>query len=325
MARPNFDVQVSAVRQLTDRVREFQLTRVDGSPLPSYAAGSHIALHTVSPERGLIVRHYSLVGGATLDDDARHTYRIAVQREDHARGSAHIHATFEVGTRLRVGPPVNNFPLDRRDQNVLLIAGGIGITPIFSMVRSLARRRCDYRVFYAGREAAGMAYRGELAQLAGERVRFHHSDAQGTPDLQALLRAQPAGTAVYVCGPKPMIDATHEAAAALGWAPERVRSERFTAAISGDARPFSVHLQRTGKTVQVGSDVSILDALLAEGVPVLWDCRRGECGLCPLPVLKAEGGIEHHDHYLTPEEKAADESLCICVSRARGPSLVLDA
>ncbi|MGQ3180274.1 MAG: 2Fe-2S iron-sulfur cluster-binding protein, partial [Blastomonas fulva] len=80
-----------------------------------------------------------------------------------------------------------------------------------------------------------------------------------------------------------------------------------------------------GKTVQVGSDVSILDALLAEGVPVLWDCRRGECGLCPLPVVKAEGGIEHHDHYLTPEEKAADESLCICVSRARGPSLVLDA
>lgn len=100
-----------------------------------------------------------------------------------------------------------------------------------------------------------------------------------------------------------MIDATHAAAAQLGWAPERVRSEKFTAAISGDASPFTVHLQRSGKTVQVGSDVSILDALIADGVSVLWDCRRGECGLCPLPVIEAQGGIEHHDHYLTAEEK----------------------
>lgn len=325
MARPNFNVKVAAVRQLTDRVREFLLTSVDRSPLPSYSAGSHIALHTVSPERGLIVRHYSLVGGADLQDDARNTYRIAVQREDHARGSAHIHASFELGTTLQIGPPTNNFPLDRREQNVLLIAGGIGITPIFSMVRSLARRRVNFRVFFAGRQAAGMAYHEELQQLAGDRVRFHYSDTQGQPDLKALLRAQPEGTSVYVCGPKPMIDATHAAAAAIGWAPERVRSEMFTAAISGDAKPFTVRLQRSGKTVQVGSDVSILDALLAEGVPVLYDCRRGECGLCPLSVVKAEGGIEHQDHYLTEEEKATDQTLCICVSRARGSELVLDA
>lgn len=325
MARPNFNVQVASVRQLTDRVREFLLTSVDGRPLPSYSAGSHIALHTVSPERGLIVRHYSLVGGDSLQDDARNTYRIAVQREDHARGSAHIHATFELGTKLQIGPPINNFPLDRRDQNVLLIAGGIGITPIFSMARSLHRRRCNYRVFYAGRSGETLAYRSELAKLAGDRVSFHHSDSEGHPDIEALLRNQPEGTRVYVCGPRPMIDATHTAAAQLGWAPERVRSEMFTAAISGDASPFTVHLQRSGKTVQVGSDVSILDALIADGVPVLWDCRRGECGLCPLPVIEAHGGIEHHDHYLTTEEKESDETLCICVSRTRGSRLVLDA
>lgn len=325
MARPDFDVQVTAVRQLSDRVREYLLSTVNGSPLPSYSAGSHVALRTVSPERGLIVRHYSLVGGGNLQDDARNTYRIAVQREDHARGSAHIHATFEVGTRLQIGPPINNFPLDRRDQNVLLIAGGIGITPIFSMARSLQRRRCDYRVFYAGRRAAGMAYRAELAELAGERAVFHSSDTQGHPDIEALLRRQPEGTCVYVCGPQSMIEATHAAAARLGWPPERVRSEMFTAAISGEAKPFVVELKRSGKTVEVGSDVSILDALLADGVPLLWDCRRGECGLCPLPVVSAEGGIEHHDHYLTAEEKASDETLCICVSRARGHRLVLDA
>lgn len=325
MARPNFEVKVSAVRQLTDRVREYLLTSANGSPLPSYAAGSHVALHTMSPERGLIVRHYSLIGGATLDDDSRDTYRIAVQREDHARGSAHIHASFEVGTKLQIGPPVNNFPLDWRDQNVLLIAGGIGITPIFSMARSLERRRCDYRVFYAGRCEAGMAYHGELNQLGGSRVTFHHGDSQGHPDIEALLRSQPDGTNVYVCGPTPMIDATHEAAARIGWAPQRVRSEMFSASVSGDARPFTVFLKRSNRTVQVGSDTSVLDALLADGVPVLWDCRRGECGLCPLPVVSADCGIEHHDHYLSAEEKATDETLCICVSRARGRTLVLDA
>jgi len=325
MARPNFDVQVSAVRQLTDRVREYLLTSLDGSPLPAYSAGSHVALQTVSPERGLIVRHYSLVGGSSLEDDASHTYRIAVQRQEPARGSAHIHAAFQVGTGLRIGPPINNFPLDRRDHNVLLIAGGIGITPIFSMVRSLVRRRCDYRVLYAGRQAAAMAYHDELSRLAGKRARFHYSDSQGQADIEALLRSQPEGTRVYVCGPKLMIDATHAAAARLGWAPERTHSELFTASISGDAKSFTVFLRRSGKTVRVGSDVSVLDALLAEGVPVLWDCRRGECGLCPLLVVSAEGGIEHHDHYLSPEEKASDQTLCICVSRARGAHLVLDA
>lgn len=324
MARPDFHVQVSAVRQLTARVREYLLTSVDGAPLPAYAAGAHVALHMASPERGPIVRHYSLVGGTGLDDDARNTYRIAVQREDHARGSAHVHATFVVGTRLHVGPPVNNFPLDRRDHDVLLIAGGIGITPILSMARSLKRRGRDWRVFYAGREAGGMAYHDELRELCGARAHFHYSDAQGQPNLRELLRGQPEGCSAYVCGPAPMIEATHAAAAELGWAPERVHSEIFTAAIGADAQPFAVHLRRTGKTVQVSRDASVLDALLAEGVPVLWDCRRGECGLCAQNVISAEGGLEHRDRYLSDEEKTAGETMCICVSRACGSNLVLD-
>lgn len=325
MAQGNFDVVVTGIRQLTPRVREYLLRSVDGSPLPDYSAGAHVAVHTVSAERGLIVRHYSLVGGCGLDDEARNTYRIAVQRADHSRGSAHIHASFQVGTRLAIGPPVNNFPLDRRDQRVLLLAGGIGVTPIFSMARSLARRRRSFEVIYAGREASAMAYHDELAQLAGERVRFHYSESQGHPDLEAWLRAQPDETTVYVCGPARMIDATHAAAARLGWKPDRVRSELFGAGFSGHATPFDVHLKRTGRTVHVGADVSILDALLADGVPVLWDCRRGECGLCPLPVVSADSEIEHHDRYLSAEERASNETLCICVSRTRGTQLVLDA
>lgn len=325
MAQGNFNVVVAGIRQLTPRVREYVLRSVDGKPLPDYSAGAHVAVHTRSAERGPIVRHYSLVGGTDLQDDPRNTYRIAVQREDHARGSAHIHTTFQNGTPLQIGPPVNNFPLDRRDTEVLLLAGGIGITPIFSMARSLARRHRSFRVVFAGRNAESMAYREELAQLAGDRARFHTSDTQGTLDLEALLAGEPEGTTVHICGPAKMIEATQAAAVRLHWAAGRVRSEMFGAGITGVAAPFKVRLQRTGRTVQVGADVSILDALMAEGIPVLWDCRRGECGLCPLPVLSSDGPLQHHDRYLSEEEKTSGDTLCICVSRTRGNELVLDA
>lgn len=325
MARGNFDVYVAGIRQLTPRVREYLLRSVDEKPLPDYSAGAHVAVHTVSAERGLIVRHYSLVGGTHTQDDPRNTYRIAVQREDHARGSSHIHETFQEGTRLQIGPPVNNFPLDRRDPHVLLIAGGIGITPIFSMARSLARRHRSFAAIYAGRNEQAMAYREELMRLAGTNGTCHYSDSQGNPAPESWLRAQPEGTVVYICGPTRMIEAVRDAACRLGWPAGRIHTETFGAGFSGHATPFDVKLQRSGRTIRVGADVSILDALLASGVPVLWDCRRGECGLCPLPVASSDGAIEHHDRYLSAEEKAANESLCICVSRTRGTELVLDA
>ncbi|QGZ66761.1 PDR/VanB family oxidoreductase [Paraburkholderia acidisoli] len=338
MARSNFPVEVTRVRQLTPRVREYLLTSVDGRPLPEYGPGAHVAVHTVSPERGLIVRHYSLVGGGGIGesgqrgedgDDPRHTYRIAVQKDSERRGSAHIHRSFEPGLRIEIGPPTNNFPLERTSAPVLLLAGGIGITPIFSMARSLARRHRPFRVVYAGRNRHEMAYHDELARLAGNATTnaatFHYSDTAGQLDLAALLGAQAAGTLVYVCGPAGMVDATHAAGSALGWDAARIRSERFGAQRPAAARAFDVHLRRSGRTVHVSEDASILDALNAAGVPVLWDCRRGECGLCPLAVVERDGPLEHHDRYLTDEDKAAGDTLCICVSRTCGTALTLDA
>lgn len=325
MASKYIDVVVAGIRTLTPRIREYLLAAADGRPLPRYEPGAHVALHMVSDTRGPIVRHYSLIGGLAGEDDPRHVYRIAVQREDRARGSAFIHDTFEPGTRLRISPPVNDFPLDRRDASTLLIAGGIGVTPIVSMTRSLARRGCRYSVVYAGRNAASMAYRDTLARLAGDRVRFHHSDEEGVLDLRGLLASQPEDTRAYVCGPAPMIAAARQAGADLGWEPDRVRSELFAAGPASDETAFEVELRRSGKLVQVGPDASILDALRLADVPVLWDCARGECGLCPLPVVSADGPIDHRDRYLSEEERAAGHTLCICVSRLRGTRLVLDA
>jgi vanillate O-demethylase ferredoxin subunit len=220
---------------------------------------------------------------------------------------------------------MNNFPLDRRHGPVLLIAGGIGITPIFSMARSLARRHRPFKVIYAGRNRTLMAYHDELARVAVEAASFHYSDSAGVLDMVKLLREQAAGTTAYVCGPQSMISATHTAGQELGWNPDRVRSEAFGAARVADTGAFDVRLLRSGRTVRVGEDASILDALNAAGVPVLWDCRRGECGLCPLTVVSSDGPLQHNDRYLTEGEKAAGDTMCICVSRTKGREIVLDA
>lgn len=326
MAHKLLKVVVSGIRQLTPRIREYQFTCADGAPMPQYAPGSHIALHTGSDASGPLVRHYSLIGGTDLRDDPRDTYRIAVQREDRGGGSAFIHAHFEIGTRLAVSIPANNFPLDRRDGHRLLIAGGIGITPIYSMVRSLARRNRDFTVVYAGRDVDHMAYHDELLGLAGERARVHLSGmADGSKlDLAALMRAQPQGTAAYVCGPAAMVEATHAAANAAGWAPEQVRSELFGTGFSGDEVAFEVFLRRSRRVIPVARDVTVLDALAAAKVDVLWDCRRGECGLCQQTVLASDGPLVHRDRYLSDDERAAGDAMCVCVSRTRGTRLELD-
>jgi len=327
MLRKNDEVMVCGIRQLTPRVREYLLSTLNGQPLPAAPPGSHIELHTSSPLDGPLVRHYSLIGGIGSWDDHPNNYRIAVQREDRARGSAYIHDSFAIGTRLQISAPKNNFQLDRRDRKSLLIAGGIGVTPILSMLRSLARRGREYEVFYAGRSLAEMAYRQDIQRLAGTRATLHVSDSNGTnrPDLHTLLSSQPDGTTVYVCGPAAMVSATQQTAAALKWDPRRVRSELFSAGPTGAEVAFEVVLKRSDRRIHVGRDTSILDALIAAGVAPLSDCRRGECGLCPLTVLAADGPLQHRDRYLSAQEQAAGDTLCICVSRLQGSTLILDA
>jgi vanillate O-demethylase ferredoxin subunit len=166
-----------------------------------------------------------------------------------------------------------------------------------------------------------------VRQLASERASIRCTGPQGSqrPDLQALLATQPPGTTAYVCGPASMIDSTHQAAAALGWATGRVRSEPFTPPPTGEEVPFELELKKSGLTLQIGQHTSILETMAAAGLHPLFDCRRGECGLCPLPVLHADGPLQHRDSYLSSDEQASGQSLCICVSRVRGPRLVLNA
>jgi vanillate O-demethylase ferredoxin subunit len=307
---------------LTPHVREWVLRACDGRALPYWDAGAHIEVHLSDDARGTLVRHYSLVG--CLDDHPG-CYRIAVKRHDRGRVSAALHAHAVAGTRLRISHPKNHFPLDHRDAHSLLIAGGIGVTPIMPMVRSLVQRRRSFEVLYVGREPGEMAYLDALRRLAGPCLQVHTTEAGMRPHFAALLSRQPAATRVYACGPQAMNGAIASAAGQLGWAENRVLSEHFTAGVRADDRAFDVELRRSGRMVHVGAGASILDALCAAGADVLWDCRRGECGLCVQQVLSADGPIDHRDRCLSDTERAAADALCICVSRLRGTRLVIDA
>jgi dimethylamine monooxygenase subunit B len=324
---PILDVKVAGVRRLTDRINEYLLTSLDGTPLPRYEPGAHIELHLKSPVNGDFVRHYSLIGGDEMNNDPASHYRIAVQREAHQRGSAFIHENLVPGSQLRISWPKNNFVLGRNDPHVLLIAGGIGITPIYAMLRSLARRKRSFNVLYSGRTEAALAYRDEVMAIAGDRGTLHFSGDPATDhlDFVSLLQQQPAHTVIYICGPKPMLDAAYRAGEQLDWAADRIRSEQFGIASSADDCGFDVVLNRSGRTINVGRDTTILDALTAAGVDLLSDCRRGECGLCPLNVIRSDTAITHRDRYLSQAEKDEGKTLCLCVSRISGGTLVLDA
>jgi len=328
MPQRKIDVQVVGIRQLTPRVREYALQSCSGMPLPTYGPGAHVEVHIAAPGTGASVhhylRHYSLIGGVGSWDDSPDTCRIAVQRENRPRGSSHIHQTFTLGTRLQISPPKNHFLLDRRKHKTLLIAGGIGITPIYAMLRSVVRRKAPFELAYTGRSLQDMAYAQEALQLGGRCVRLHASGGGHRLDVQALLRTQPADVHIYACGPASLIQEVLETAAGLNIPASQVHHESFAIGSRADDTAFEVELRTSKRHIHVGRDTSILEALDAAGIHMMADCRRGECGLCPVKVLATDGHLVHRDRYLDEEDRTANH-LCICVSRTTGSRLVLDA
>ena len=321
MSGKGIDAIVLARRALTWRIAEFCIGRADGGVLTMAESGSHKELHFGGGERHFL-RHYSIVGPLTLRDDPEAFWRIAVQREDRVRGSELIHDNFRAGTTLKVSRPINAFRLSRQRAKTLLVAGGIGVTPMVAMARSLRMRNMDFSVFYAGPDRPAMAYADELVSLCGDRLTLHESTRVGLPNFASLLSGQPAGTVVYVCGPGAMIEALRVAAFALGWRNDRIRFEVFNAAHRPDDGDFEVQLS-SGCRVKVGAGTTILDALELAGVDTLSSCRRGECGLCITDVAAWDGELDHRDRYFSDEEHRAGRQIAICCSRITGRALAL--
>lgn len=305
------EVVVTDRQPVAERVVAFTLAAADGRALPAWFPGAHIDL-MLAPG---LVRPYSLFG----DPADRRAWRIAVLREPASRGgSALIHDRLRPGDRLSVCGPRNLFPL-RPAPAYLFVAGGIGITPILPMVAEADRAGADIRLVYGGRHRAGMAFLDSLGRY-GERVTVWPQDECGLIDLAGLLDRPRAGTLVYCCGPEPLLGAVEERCRT--WPEGALHIERFTpsAALGGDG--FEVVLRRSGRTLRVPADRSILHVVEEAGLPVLSSCREGTCGTCETAVL--DGEPDHRDSVLSEAERAAGDIMMICVSRARGPHLTLD-
>lgn len=325
---PTLTVRVAHVALLNPMVRLLVLRAADGAPLPGFDAGAHLRIRVALEGGRHDWRHYSLIDVAHGAQAAPAEYRIAVRLETGGRGGSRFMHALQEGDALVIEPPRNEFALSAHAGCAVLVAGGIGVTPLASMAAACRAQGRPVRMVYAGRSRALMALLPELQALLGDALRVHADDEAGghagAPlDVDALLDGCAPGDQLYVCGPAPLLDAVLAGARSRAWAPERVRFERFAAAPpqQGD-QSFELVLAQSGLRCTVAADQSILDCLIGHGCDPLFDCRRGECGVCAVPVL--EGEVDHRDHVLSTSEKAAGNVIQICISRAKGQRLVLD-
>ncbi|MBX2823666.1 MAG: PDR/VanB family oxidoreductase [Gammaproteobacteria bacterium] len=306
--------EVVSVDSAAASVKSFKLRSVDGK-VPSWSAGAHVRVSI--PGGGS--RAYSLMRMPQLADDM---IALGVLLEDPGTGgSAYMHS-LSLGEQVELSAPVNQFELGQHPYTVL-IAGGIGITPILSMCAELQASGREYRVHYAGRTQGSLAFVAEMQAICGDCLQLHFDDQPDALFLPQIVMAAGSDAHIYCCGPAGLIDAVKKEARVQGWGSERIHFELF----SNDENPaensaFEVEIHATGQVIPVAADQSIIDALEDAGLDPLYDCQRGDCGICQCDVI--EGIPDHRDVILTDDEKASNRVMQICVSRAKTPRLVID-
>lgn len=312
--------QVVALRDVTPTVREFELRPESGFAAP-HEPGAHLQVQVLTAQGRVQTRSYSLVG----EGDGR-CWRIAVKRLDDGRGGSLAMWRLAVGDRLQVSAPQNHFPLDLSAPGYLLVAGGIGITPLVLMAQRLAahakRTGVPVKMLYGARNADEFGYLQHLREALGEDVEAHVGSAP--IDFAAAIAALPPGGQLYTCGPVPMLEAVKRAWHAAGRAIADLRFETFGSSGRLATQSFMVRIPRHDLAITVPADCTLLDALDAAGVQTLSDCRRGECGLCAMDVISVDGEVDHRDVFLSEHEKKSTTRICACVSRAVG-TLTLDS
>ncbi|MFS4551587.1 PDR/VanB family oxidoreductase [Comamonas resistens] len=314
------EVRIACKQDEAQGICSLELLPLDGQTLPVFSAGSHIDVHLP----GGLVRQYSLSNDCAEAD----RYVIAVLREPASRGgSAAVHEQLQAGQQITISAPRNHFALHRPAQKHLLLAGGIGITPILAMARDLARESADFELHYCGRARERMAFADviEAAPWAG-KAQLHVDEASGKSalDLGALLQPVQPGVHLYVCGPKGFMDAVLDTARAAGWPQEQLHYEFFAGEVEhrADDESFEVEVASTGQVVRVTPEQTVVQALESIGICVQTSCEQGVCGTCLTRVIS--GQPDHRDMYLTEEEQAANDQFLPCCSRARSARLVLE-
>jgi vanillate O-demethylase ferredoxin subunit len=298
----------------------FELADREGRELPSFTAGSHVDVE-IAPG---VTRQYSLCN----DPRQRDRYLIAVLREDAGRGgSVGLIDGLAAGRTIRVSEPRNHFALEPSARRTVLIAGGIGVTPLLAMAERLAHTGAPFELHYAARspERAAFLERIRTSTFADRtRVYFSEGPEPARLDLDAVLADPAPGAHLYVCGPARLIEAALATAKAKGWPNSRVHREFFAAPVAEarEAGPFEIEIASSGQVIVVPADRSATEVLAEHGIEIATSCEQGVCGTCIARVL--EGVPDHRDVYLTPEEQAAGDQMTLCCSRARTGRLVLD-
>lgn len=315
-------LRVARVEAPTPRIRALALVAEDGANLPGYTAGAHIRVSL--PGGG--DRPYSLINTDPTADTAtgNDEYRLGVLLEENSKGGSQYMHTLKEGDAVTATPPDNDFAVRDHDTPAILLAGGIGVTPIISMAAELSRKGRPFVFHYSGRSRPLMAFVDEIDEACGDALKVYCDDEpERCLDLAGLIERAPAGSHLYVCGPRGMIEAARERAHDRGFAKDQVHFELFDQpAGQADDAPFEVEIKSTGQVFSVPPGKSIIEVLEAEGVDLIYDCQRGDCGICQTTVL--EGVPDHRDVILTDDERAANNVMQICVSRAKTPKLVLD-
>ena len=313
------ELVISGIRKLTPRVRAYELRSASGDELPQIEAGAHLEIPVQLSNGQMAVRNYSICSNPARRD----IYEIAVLRETAGDGGSRaVHELFDIGMSINCALPRNQFGLHGDDRPAVLIAGGIGITPIKPMAQTLKARGNPLQILYAARSNEEMAFRDELQREFDTELTLFRSDIGEKLDVMQVLSEAPDETLFYVCGPGRLIDAVIAAAQELNIDPVRVRFERFSVAIADNSKPFRLELRRSGKQIEVAADQSMLDAMLDAGIEAPYSCRAGTCKTCVVKVL--DGEAYHRDSALSKSEREDYGLVCPCISRANGDRLVLD-
>jgi len=308
--------KLRSVRDLTPDIRLFEMESSGEFIVPTPGSHINIVVHIKGrPD----VRCYSAVGPCTDG-----IYRIAVKLLGDSRGGSAYMWSLMPGAQLTISTPSNHFELSRGRSEYLFLAGGIGITPIFTMASALALTGAKFRLLYACRRRQDLALVDELQDLIGDRL-FVFVDEEGAQvDLDAEIARLASGGEFYVCGPIGMLENAKRHWQRSGRPVEHLRFETFGNSGRFASEPFKVKIPRLGVEVDVSLNQTMLEALEAAGIEMISDCRRGECGLCALPIIEADGIVDHRDVFFSDDEKTANSKLCTCVSRVVGGSVTVD-